>query len=267
MGDEIQYEVRGQTAILRINRPAARNALNWAAQRKFAETVRLAAADPVLRVLVVTAAGSKAFASGGDMKELIDFPEREDAGQINRIMGDALQQLTQTQIPVIAAVNGDAIGGGCEIMTACDLRLAAEDARFRFAQVHVGLTTGWGGAARLVRLIGLAKALDLTLTGRYFAAEEAEAIGFVQRLVARDEVLDKALAWADELCQLPREALASLKRLCWQSAHLPLEEAYKLERDLFVDLWPQADHLEAMAAFNEKRRPRFSGRCKPPTEQ
>ena len=256
----IEYDVQAEVAILTINRPAARNALNWAAQQQFADVVATAAEDKALRALVITAAGDKSFASGGDMKELIDYPTREDGIQVNQIMGQALARLTGLPLPVIAAVNGDAVGGGCEIMSACDLRLAADDARFCFAQVRVGLSTGWGGAARLVHLIGAARALELTLSGRYFDAAEAQAIGFVQRLVGREQVLPTTLAWADELRALPREALAALKRLAWAAANLSLEESYRLEQDLFADLWPQADHLEAMAAFSQKRRPRFGGR-------
>lgn len=253
----ITYRVERQIAVLTINRPEARNALNWRAQEQFAAAVEEVGSDPTLRALLITAAGDKAFASGGDLKELINYPTAEDAARLKQIMGQALDQLTQLPIPVIAAVNGDAIGGGCEIMSACDLRLAAEDARFRLAQVHVGLTTGWGGTARLVHLLGAARALDLLLTGRMFTAEEAVAMGFVQRLAKREAVLDSALAWAEELRALPRQALAALKHLTWSAADQTLEEAYQLETELFVDLWPTADHLEAMAAFNEKRRPRF----------
>jgi enoyl-CoA hydratase len=257
MNSLVKYDLVEDVAVLTINRPRARNALNWDAQQQFADCVELAAGNPALRVLVITASGDKSFASGGDMKELVGFPMREAGNRLSQIMGDALGRLTRLPIPVIAAVNGDAVGGGCEIMSACDLRLAADDARFRFVQVAVGLTTGWGGAARLTHLIGAARAMELMLTGRYFDAIEAKSIGFVQRLVARGDVLSSALAWAEELRALPRQSLAFIKKLAWQTADLSLDEAYQLERQLFADLWTTADHLEAMAAFNEKRRPRF----------
>lgn len=259
MSEPVIYEIQEGVALLTINRPKARNALNWEAQRLFADKVALVAADATSRVLVITGAGEKAFASGGDMKELLMHPDREDAMRLSRTMGDALARLTMLNIPVIAALNGDAVGGGCEILTACDLRVAAEDARFRFAQVQVGVTTGWGGSARLIHLIGAARAMELMLTGSQFEADDALAMGLIHRLAKRDEVLDSALRWAKELTMLPRDALASIKRLSWAAADMTLAEAYHLERQLFADLWPSQDHLEALAAFNEKRRPRFGG--------
>jgi len=259
MNSPIDYQVEDGIAVLTINRPEARNALDWLAQQQFAEGIQLAAADPTLRVLIITAAGDRAFASGGDIKELVNYPTRKDAFRLRRLMGGALTQLTQLPLPVIAAVNGDSVGGGCEIMSACDLRLSAESARFKFAQVQVGLTTGWGGAARMVHLLGAARAMELLLTGRFFVAAEAQAIGFVQRLVATSDVKEGALEWAWELKSLPREALAAFKRLTWESAGQSLDETYHLEEQLFVDLWSKGDHLEAMAAFIEKRRPRFDG--------
>lgn len=259
MSELITYQHKQGVAILTIRRPEARNALNWAAQEQFAGAVDRAAADSSLRILIITAEGDRAFAAGGDLKELAHHPDSGSAERLNRVMGVALDRLTQLAAPVIAAVNGDSIGGGCEILTACDLRLAAEDARFRFAQVQVGLTTGWGGTARLVHLLGGSRAADLLLTGRAFDAAEAQAMGFVHRLARRGEVLDRALEWAGELKSLPKEALAANKRLLWSSAGRAVEDACQLERKLFLDLWPTADHIEAVAAFNEKRRPRFGG--------
>jgi enoyl-CoA hydratase len=259
MADEILYQVQEGLGVLTINRPPARNALNWAAQEQFAAAVAAAARDPGLRALIVTGAGDQAFASGGDLKELIDHPETASGERLKRVMSDALAGLTELPVPVIAAINGDAVGGGCEIITACDLRLATTRARFRFAQVQVALTTGWGGTGRLVYLIGQSRALELLLTGRLFTAEEALRIGFVHRLVPEDqEVLAAARQWAAELALLPRQALAATKNLVQSAGRLSLPEVTKLESRLFTDLWPQADHLEAMAAFVEKRRPLYN---------
>jgi enoyl-CoA hydratase len=188
---------------------------------------------------------------------LIHFPHPQAGERLSQVMSGALAQLTQLPVPVIAAVNGDAVGGGCEIMTACDLRLAAENAIFRFAQINVGLTTGWGGTARLVHLLGVGRAMELLLTGRKFDAAEALAMGFVHRLTAPGQVMNRAQELAETLRALPRQGLAANKRLAWKSADLSLEEAYQLETTMFAKLWPTADHLEAMAAFNEKRPPEF----------
>ncbi|MFZ0544721.1 MAG: enoyl-CoA hydratase/isomerase family protein [Candidatus Promineifilaceae bacterium] len=257
--DEILYSVKAGVGVLTINRPKARNAFNWRAQEAFSAVVETAAADSSLRVLIVTAAGDKAFASGGDLKELSNHPSETSGTRLNRIMGTALTRLTQLPVPVIAAVNGDAVGGGCEIMTACDLRMALADVRFRFAQVRVGLTTGWGGAARFVRLVGQSRAMELLLTGRTFSAEEAVEMGFVHRLVPPGEnVLAAAQDWAASLIDLPKEALAAAKQLVLAAGRLSPADTNVLEGQLFSQLWTQPDHIEAMAAFVEKRAAIFN---------
>src|SRR5688572_4281826 len=214
MADEILYGCEGGVGILQINRPAARNALNWTAQEQFAGIVAQAAHDLALRALIITGVGDKAFAAGGDLKELEGRPKPATGERLNRVMSAALDQLTELPIPVLAAVNGDALGGGCEILTACDLRLAAAHARLGFVQVKVALTTGWGGTARLVRLLGQSRATELLLTGRIISAAEAQQIGLVHRVVAEGEdVLAAARQWAAELAALPQQAMAATKTL------------------------------------------------------
>jgi enoyl-CoA hydratase/carnithine racemase len=259
MKQAVTYEEQENRAIIRIQRPSARNALNWIAQEQFASAVAQAAASAKIRALIVTADGRDAFAAGGDLKELVNHPEPEAGERLNRVMSNALRQLTHLPVPVIAAVNGNAFGGGCEIMTACDLRLAVPQAQFGFIQVKVALTTGWGGAARLIQLVGQSRAAELLLTGRLFDAQEALQMGFLHRLAAPDQTaLEAACQWADELARLPRQALAATKALLY-AGDQPLDAQYQLERRLFVDLWPQPDHLEAMDAFVAKRPPRFLG--------
>jgi enoyl-CoA hydratase len=258
MINEIEYTQQDGIATLRVNRPAARNALNWAAQEQFAAAVAEVGADTAVRLLIITGTGDKAFVSGGDLKELSQHPERAAGERLNRVMRDALVQLTQLPIPVIAAVNGDAFGGGCEILTACDLRLATDHARFCFAQVRNALCTGWGGTGRLVHLLGQARALELLLTARIFSAEEAAHIGLVQQVVDDAVGLEKAVRQlAESLTKLPRQALAASKQLVYATNHHSLAEVNQLETELFVDLWSQPDHLEALAAFREKRAPNF----------
>ncbi|MFO7537703.1 MAG: enoyl-CoA hydratase/isomerase family protein, partial [Chloroflexota bacterium] len=201
----------------------------------------------------------QAFVAGGDLKELSRHPEAEAGERLNRVMGQALHQLTQLPIPTIAAVNGDAFGGGCEILTACDLRLARRRFHFCFAQAKNGLTTGWGGTGRLVALLGLSTALDLLLTARLFDAAEAHRLGLIHRLVeAETDVVEAAYAWANDLLVLPHSALAALKQLAYQATHLPPDQLRHLEGELFTGLWQSPDHREALAAFNEKRQPHFN---------
>ncbi len=245
-------------ALLRVNRPEARNALTWAAQEAFAAAIAAARRDEAIRALIITGTG-EAFVSGGDLKELARHPEPAAGERLNRVMSAALAELAELPFPVIAAVNGDAIGGGCEIVTACDLRVAAADARFSFRQVQNGLTTGWGGAARLVRLIGQSRAMELLLTGRVFDATEAQALGLVHRVApAGADVLTEAGAWAEALAALPRRALAAMKLLAHTAAYRSPDEVNRLEAQLFIDLWPSADHIEAMEAFAAKRPPVFN---------
>jgi len=253
MSRSIEFDIdAGGIAVLRVNRPAARNALTWSAQEGFAQAVAAARAAEA-RALIITGTGT-AFVAGGDLKELAGHPEAAAGERLNRVMSAALDGLIALPLPVIAAVNGDAIGGGCEILTACDLRLAAPQARFAFRQVYNGLTTGWGGGGRLVELIGQSRAMELLLTGRTIDATEAQALGLVHRLVAPGEdVLAVAQTWAAELIRLPRRALAALKAPVHAAAHLPPADTARLEAQLFINLWPSPDHLEAMAAFAQKR--------------
>lgn len=261
MSQEIILTRQNEVATLRVNRPGARNALNWTAQEQFAAAVAQVETDTAVRVLIITGTGDKAFVSGGDLKELSRHPEQEAGERLNRVMRDALAQLTRLPIPVIAAVNGDAFGGGCEILTACDLRLVASHARFCFAQVRNALCTGWGGTARLVNLLGQARALDLLLTSRIFSAQEAAQFGLVQQVVESSEALEAAVAQlAHSLVKLPKHALAASKRFVYAAPQLSVAQANRLETELFVDLWSQPDHLEALAAFREKRTPAFGER-------
>jgi len=260
VSDTIIYQVNNEgVAVLKVNRPHARNALNWAAQERFAEIVKAIVNDSFLRALIITGSGDRAFVSGGDLKELHQHPEREAGERLNRVMSNVLNQLRQLPIPVIAAVNGDAFGGGCEIVAACDLRLASARARFGFAQIKNALTTGWGGTSQLVRLIGQSRALELLLTGRIFDAEEAQQLGLIHRLIPETgDVLAAAHKWADEILLLPQETLAATKRLVYATGYLTDSEVAQLETALFVGLWDKQDHLEALQAFAEKRLPIFN---------
>ena len=259
MENEIIFEIDNQgIGTLTVNRPEARNALNWSAQLRFAEVITAVSQTPDIRALIISGAGDKAFVSGGDLKELANYPTREDAQRLKHIMGDALEAMTRLPIPVIGAVNGDAFGGGCEILTACDLRIAGKGARFCFAQVKNGLTSGWGGTARLIPLVGKSVAMELLLTARLFSAEEAYRLGFVLHRLAEADVRAEAHAWAQSLVKLPQNALASMKQLVNTAVTNTPEQTNQLEESLFLDLWTHPNHKEAVAAFLEKRPPKFS---------
>lgn len=246
-------------AHLCVNRPESRNALNWEAQEAFSAAVTTVATNPKIRLLIISGIGPKAFVSGGDLKELSQHSDPATGQRLYHVMNQALTQLTQLPIPVMAAVNGDAFGGGCEILTACDLRLAVPQARFSFAQIRNGLTTGWGGTGRLVRLVGHSRAMELLLTGRIINTTEAQQIGLVHRVLSADEVLATvAQDWAHEIISLPRHALANLKSLVYTASSASLAATNEHEATLFAQLYAQPDHLEALRAFMEKRNPCFN---------
>lgn len=257
MADEILFEIdKLGIATLTVNRPLARNALSWAAQAQFAEKITAVSKNTAVRVLIITGSGKKAFVSGGDLKELINYPKREDAQRLKQTMGNALEQLTQLPVPVMAAINGDAFGGGCELLTACDLRISAQHARFCFAQVKNGLTSGWGATGRLVPLMGKSRAMELLLSGRVFEAKEAQQIGFIHR-VAEGNVKQAAREWAESFVNLPQNALGSIKQLVNTAVYTSPEQLNALEESLFLDLWTHPNHHEAVTAFLEKRPPIF----------
>lgn len=259
MEDTILFEVQGNIGVMQVNRPEARNALNWAAQERFAQIIKHVAQSADIRVLIITGTGDRAFVSGGDLKELSSHLDKDSGKRLNRIMRQALVEITMLPIPVIAAINGDAFGGGCEILTACDLRLAANHARMGFAQIQMALTTGWGGTGRLVSLLGQGRAMDLLLTGRVITASEALNLGLVHRLVyPENDVLAAAKSWAVELARLPTGALAATKALVHAAVQYSPSDLDQLESRFFIDLWNQPDHQEAVQAFQDKRLPRFN---------
>jgi enoyl-CoA hydratase len=249
MSDEILFNITGGVAVLRFNRPQARNALNWAAQEQFASHIQDLAQRPDVRALILTGSDG-VFVAGGDLKELAQGDLAANGQRLNRLMSGALAQMAQLPLPVLAAINGPAVGGGCEITLACDLRLASAAARLDFAQIRLGLTTGWGGAARLVRLLGASRATDILLRGRTLSAHEAYAIDLLHAIVPGDQsVLDLAQSWANDLAALPAEALAAMKQLLATSAMLDEQSAAQLERRLFNQLWGRPAHRQALAAF------------------
>ena len=259
MTDPILYQQSNKIGILKINRPKARNSLSWEAQERFADQIETISAD-LPRVLILTGAGQNAFVAGGDLKELAENPIPETGKRLHQTMTAALNQLSTMPIPIIAAVNGHTAGGGLEILAACDLRIAAPSAQFHFAHIRMGLTTGWGGMRRMLAILGKAKLTEYMLSGVSLTAEEGLASGLLQRISdEKMSVLDMAVHWAEQIIQLPSAPLAATKELIHLAASaLPDEQFTTQETARFLSLFGQPANREALAAFQEKRRPNFN---------
>jgi enoyl-CoA hydratase/carnithine racemase len=240
-------------ALLTINRAERRNALDLVTMRAFVDAVaRLAVADEV-RALVVTGAGTHAFCSGGDLRDLSTRLTGEEGAAMTTLMGDALLALEALPYPVIAAINGYALGGGSELALACDLRVIDAAAELGFVHLRRGLIPGWGGGQRLLRLVGYSKALELLVRAQPLYAEELRALGMVSEVAPPGEALPAALALAQTAAKHDPAALRAAKALLQAGLHQPYGEALAAERALFPALWMGEAHLAATRAFIEKK--------------
>jgi len=244
-------------ALVMLDRPAALNALNFALLAELADTLERLDGDGRTRVVVLTGAGDRAFAAGADITELAEqTPERLRAeGGF-----DAWDRIAAVGVPIIAAVRGFALGGGCELAMACDLIIAADDARFGQPEIKIGVMPGAGGTQRLTRAIGAARAMELVLTGRMIEAAEAQAAGLVTRVVPAAETVPAALELADAIATMPPLAVRAAKRAVRAAAEMPLSAGLRAERDAFFDLFATEDQREGMRAFMEKRPATWTGR-------
>lgn len=245
-------------AVLTFNRPAVRNALSVDAMRQFAAQIAAVAvmvqeSPERLRALILTGAGADAFCAGGDLIDLSQRPTEADGLEFITIMGDALAQMERLPIPVIAAVNGYALGGGSEIATACDIRIIDEAAQMGFVQIRMAITPGWGAGQRLLRLVGYARALAILLDGRSMRAEELLRLGLAHEVAPRGEALEAALVFARRTLTHSPEAVAAIKRLLWAGLTENYADALAAERALFPPLWAAEPHLDAVNAFLKRR--------------
>jgi len=240
-------------AVLTFNRPHARNALDLDTMRRFAELIPSLAVESGFRVLILTGAGEAAFCSGGDLADLSQYPSVEDAASMISLMGDALLSLEHLPVPVIAAINGYALGGGSEIAVACDLRIVDQQAWMGFVQIRLGLTPGWGGGQRLMRLVGYAKALEILLEGRPMHADELLALRLVNRVVPTGTALHHALDFARHIAQFSPDVVRAVKRLLQAGLNEEYEDALQDERSAFPPLWAAEAHLKAVEKFLGKR--------------
>jgi enoyl-CoA hydratase len=241
-------------AILTINRPAQRNALDLATMHAFSEAVTCLATDSQLRAVIITGAGTDSFCSGGDLVELHKYSTDDDAHMMITLMGDALLALERLPVPVIAAINGYALGGGSELALACDLRIADEKARMGFVQAKMALIPGWGSGQRLLREVGYARAMDMLLTARVLQAPELLANGLVNQVVEAGSALDHALAYVEGFINHPLPVIHSIKVLLQAGLNQPYKAALQTERSLFPPLWAAESHIQAVEAFLNRDR-------------
>lgn len=258
--ENLRYVERDGVALLTIDRPAVHNAISLATMAELDRVLDWIETGSKVGALVLTAAGQRTFVSGGDLKEFEQLTTHESAAAMSRKMQRLMARLHGLPIPVIGAINGDSLGGGCEVALACDIRVVSQSARFGFKQVTIGITPAWGGRRRLVRLIGRARTLDLLLTGELIDAAEAYRIGLADRVVAAADVVPAAMALAGQIARHPRRAVWAIKRAVDEGEHLEGEPAVSFEADLFARTWMTEDHWEALAARKEGRPPNFRGR-------
>ncbi|MFQ5519786.1 MAG: enoyl-CoA hydratase/isomerase family protein [Candidatus Methylomirabilia bacterium] len=242
--------------VLVVNRPEVKNALDLKSIEALSEIVDGLAQDASLRVAVVTGSGGT-FISGGDVKDFLRLDDPQSGKRMAQRMQSVLARLEALEVPVIAAIEGSALGGGAEVTLACDMRIASESARLAFKQVSLGIMVGWGGGQRLLRLVGRSRALRLLLTGATLTAEEAVRIGLVDEVVPTGEALRASLSLARQIAAQPAAAVRATKRALHHGAELGRAEAAAFEAECFATLWGSPDHREAVAALMEKRTPIF----------
>ena len=256
--DSIITDRRESIAIVTLNRPEKLNALSRESIAALSEAFKSFENDQELRVVILTGAGDRAFSAGTDLSELIQV-DAIDARSVAERGQQLCNQIEQYQVPVIAAINGLAAGGGCELALACHLRIAVSNARFSLPETKLGIIPGYGGTQRLTRELGRARALELILTSGTINAEDALRLGLINRLVAASELLAAAEALAQEIAQLAPLAIRACLKAVVGGAELPLQEGLALEAKLFASLFATADMREGTRAFLEKRKPSFKG--------
>ena len=248
--EHILVETRGPVGLITLNRPKAMNALCADLAREIAEAVDAYEADETIGALVVTGS-EKAFCAGADIKEMADKNYmdvyREDFITVN------WERLSHCRKPVVAAVAGYALGGGCEFAMMCDFILAAENAKFGQPEILIGTIPGAGGTQRLTRFIGKSKAMEMVLTGRMMDAEEAERAGLVSRIVPLEELVDEAVQTAEKMANLSRPVVMLAKESVNRAYETTLAEGVRFERRVFHSTFATEDQKEGMAAFAEKR--------------
>jgi enoyl-CoA hydratase len=253
----VKIETRGRVGLLVLDRPKALNALNNDVVAELAAALRTFDADPGIGAVVLTGS-EKAFAAGADIDAMRNWSYTDVFNQ--DYLGHDWEALRRIRKPIVAAVSGYALGGGCELAMLCDFIIAAENARFGQPEINLGIIPGFGGTQRLVRAIGKSKAMDMILTGRMITAAEAELAGLVSRVVPAERLLDEALEAAALIAAKSQPSVMMAKECVNRAFETPLHEGLLFERRNFHALFSTEDQKEGMAAFIEKRRPEFKNR-------
>jgi enoyl-CoA hydratase len=253
----ILTETQGKVALIRLNRPQALNALCDQLMGELGQALRDFDRDPGIAAIVVTGS-EKAFAAGADIKEMKDrtYP----AVYFNDFIGERWETVLEIQKPVIAAVAGFALGGGCELAMMCDLIIAADTAKFGQPEINLGIIPGAGGSQRLTRAVGKSKAMEMILTGRMMDAVEAERANLVTRVVPAAELVSEAVKIGQKIAALSAPSVAMAKEAVNAAFETALREGVRTERRLFLSLFATEDQKEGMSAFAEKRKPAFVNR-------
>jgi enoyl-CoA hydratase len=252
----ILTETRGQVGLITLNRPQAMNAFNFTMTRELMDALAAFDTDDAVGAIVVTG-NQKAFAAGADIKEMADKTAQEMAES------DSIAQFGRIRAirkPVIAAVSGWALGGGCEVAMSCDMIIASETAKFGQPEITIGVIPGAGGTQRLTRAVGKAIAMEMILNNRTLSAQEALGFGLINRIVPLEAYLDEALKLAEEIAARAPVAIRSAKKMVNQAYERFLGEALSEEKKEFYDLFTTEDQKEGMRAFAEKRKPQWQGK-------
>src|SRR5512133_2136943 len=255
----ILFAVEEGVATLTFNRPKALNAMNSETMAELLAAIDLCRTDEAIRALVVTGAGDRAFVAGADISQMQDLRPQE-ALAFMELGQETLRRMETLPKPVIAAVNGFALGGGTEISLACDIRFASEKALFGQPEILIGLIPGWGGTQRLARIIGMGRAKELILSGTQIDARRAHEIGLVNRVLPPERLLEETLAFARKLAGMPGFAVKMAKHSINFGYDLALDNACRIESECCAQCFSTDDQKEGMKAFLEKRKPAFAGK-------
>lgn len=256
--ETLRVDIESRVATLVVNRPEKRNALNATVRRELVEALNALRGEPEARVVVITGAGDRAFIAGADIGE---FAERTPIEQREAMEGRRVFDVVAAYPkPTIAMINGYALGGGCELALACDLRIAASSAKLGQPEIRLGIIPGGGGTQRLPRLVGFGRAMRLVLTGELVSAEEAERIGLVDAVVPDEELGPYTRELAQAIAAHSPVALRLAKDAVRAALEMPLDAGLRHERELFITAFSSEDRSEGVRAFLEKRPPEFRGR-------